>query len=244
MFEDSLLESGNRFKAGRRRAITVVSFIVEGLFIGILILIPLIYTEALPRQQLMTYLVAPPPPPPPPPPPAAAKVVKAVQSELINGRLRTPTHIPEKVQTIKEDVAPPSMASAGVIGGVVGGVNGGAVGGVLGGIIGSTPTVVPKVAAPQHLLKVSQGVLEGSLIHKVTPVYPLLARQARISGVVILQAVISKSGTIENLTLKQGNPMLAPAAIEAVRQWKYKPYYLNGEPVEVETLITLNFTLA
>jgi len=243
MFEDSLLESGKRFKAGRRRAATALSFVVQSLFVGILILIPLLYTEALPRQQLMTFLVAPPPPPPPPPPAAAAavaKVVKAVQSEMINGHLRTPTRIPEKVQMIKEDEAPPLMASTG---GVVGGVGGGTIGGVLGGIIGSTPTAVPKVAAPQRV-KVSQGVSEGMLIHKVTPAYPPLARQARISGTVVLQAVISKTGAIENLTLKQGHPMLSPAAIEAVRQWKYKPYFLNGEPVEVETVITVNFTLA
>jgi protein TonB len=114
----------------------------------------------------------------------------------------------------------------------------------LGGIIGSGSTAAPKGPASQSPFKISQGVLEGSLIHKVTPVYPPSARQARISGTVILQAVIGKSGAIEHLTLKQGNPMLASAAIEAVKQWKYKPYYLNGEPVEVETLITLNFTLA
>jgi protein TonB len=246
MFEDSLLESGNRFKAGRRRITTVLSFVVQSLLIGVLIVIPLIYTEALPRQELMTFLVAP-PPPPPPPPAAVANVVKAVQSELVNGRLHTPTRIPEKVQMIKED-EPPLMASAdgaagGVVGGVPGGVPGGVVGGVLGGIIGSASAAVPTVVVPQRV-KVSQGVSEGMLIHKVTPAYPPLARQARISGVVVLQAVISKSGTIENLTLKQGHPMLSPAAIEAVKQWKYKPYYLNGEPVEVETVITVNFTLA
>jgi protein TonB len=82
------------------------------------------------------------------------------------------------------------------------------------------------------------------LIRQVKPTYPALARSARIQGVVVLQAVISKDGSIENLHLVSGHPMLAPAAIDAVKQWKYKPYFLNGEPVEVETTINVNFTLA
>ncbi len=246
MFEDSLLESGGRFRSGRRRATTVLSFVVQMFLLGILILIPLIYTEALPKQQLMTFLVAPPPPPPPPPPAAAApvKVVKAVQTDIINGQLRQPTAIPKKVQMIKEEEAPPvASGSFGVVGGVPGGVPGGQMGGVIGGIISSTPVAVPKVATPQRV-RVSQGVSEGMLIHKVTPIYPPLARQARIQGSVVLQAVISKSGTIENLHVVQGHPMLTQNAIEAVKQWKYKPYFLNGEPVEVETVVTVNFTLS
>ncbi len=213
---------------------------------AILILIPLLYTEALPKQQLMTFLVAPPPPPPPPPPPAAApvKAVKVVQTDIVNGQLRTPTKIPEKVQMIKEEEAPPPvMASGGVVGGVPGGVPGGQMGGVIGGIISSTPVAVPKVATPQRV-RVSQGVTQGLLIHKVQPQYPPLARQARIQGSVVLQAVISKDGTIQGLRLISGHPMLAPAAIDAVKQWRYKPYILNGEPVEVETQITVNFTLS
>jgi protein TonB len=81
------------------------------------------------------------------------------------------------------------------------------------------------------------------LVHKVQPAYPALARSARIQGVVVLEAMISKQGTIENLRLLSGHPMLAPAAIDAVRQWRYRPYILNGEPVEVETQITVNFAL-
>jgi len=242
MFEDSLIESGNRLKT-KRGATTVLSFVLQMMLLGILILIPLIYTEALPKGQLMTFLVAPPPPPPPPPPPAAApiKVVK-IQSELNNGQLRTPTKIPEKVQMIKEEEAPPP-AMGGVMGGVVGGVPGGSMGGVIGGIISSTPVAVPKVATPQRV-RVSQGVSSGLLIKKVQPNYPPLARQARIQGDVILQAEISKDGTIQNLQLVSGHPMLAPAAIEAVKQWRYRPYLLNGEPVAVETQVLVKFSLS
>ena len=169
--------------------------------------------------------------------------MKQVQTDIVNGQLRTPTKIPEKVQMIKEDEAPPPVMSAGVVGGVPGGIPGGQMGGVIGGIISSTPVAVPKVATPQRV-RVSQGVTQGLLIRKVQPNYPPLARQARIQGSVLLQAEISKDGTIENLHLISGHPMLAPAAIEAVKQWKYKPYILNGEPVEVETQITVNFTLS
>lgn len=246
MFEDSLMESGGKLKT-KRGATTMVSFILQIALVGVLVLLPLVFTEALPKQQLMTFLVAPPPPPPPPPPPAAApeiKVVKKVQTELDNGQLRTPTAIPKKVQMIKEDEAPPpSTGVAGVVGGVPGGVPGGAIGGVLGSVINSAPAAVPKVATPQRV-RVSQGVSQGLLVHQVKPNYPPLARQARIQGTVVLQALISKDGAIQNLRLVSGHPMLAPAALEAVKQWRYKPYYLNGEPVEVETTINVNFTLA
>lgn len=245
MFEDSLLESGNR-RSKRNPWTTALSFVLQIVLIGILVLIPLIYTEALPKQQLMTFLVAPPPPPPPPPPPAATpEIIKAVkvQTELDNGQLRTPTAIPKKIAMIKEDEAPPMSGMSGVVGGVPGGVPGGQMGGVIGGIINSTPVAVPKVATPQRV-RVSAGVSQGLLIHQVKPSYPALARQARIQGQVVLQAVIGKDGSIQNLRAVGGHPMLTPAAIDAVRQWRYKPYYLNGEPVEVDTQITVNFTLA
>lgn len=245
MFEDSLIESGGRRGGKRRGATTVLSFVLQGLLLGVLILIPLIYTEALPKQQLMTFLVAPPPPPPPPPPPAAQPVVKVqkIVSEIDQGELRTPTKIPEKVKMVKEEETPPTAGIGGVVGGVPGGVPGGQMGGVIGGIISSTPVPVPKVATPQRV-RVSQGVSQGLLIHQVKPMYPPLARQARIQGTVVLQALISKDGTITNLHVVSGHPMLAPAAVDAVKQWRYKPYFLNGEPVEVETQITVNFTLS
>jgi len=235
MFEDSLVESSGRLKT-RRGMTTAISFLLQILLIGILILIPLIYTEALPAQQLMTFLVAPPPPPPPPPPPQQVKIQK-IETELDQGQLRTPTKIPEKIKIIKEEENPPQ--NAGVMGGVVGGVPGGSAGGVIGGIIGSTN--VPKMAVQR--MRVSAGVIEGNLVKKVTPTYPPLAKTARIQGDVVLQAVISKDGNIENLRVVSGHPMLVQSALDAVRQWKYKPYVLNGEPVVVDTTITVKFNL-
>jgi hypothetical protein len=144
MFEDSLLESGGRLKTKRGRTTTLAIVIEIGL-IGIMVLMPLIFTEALPKQQLMTFLVAPPPPPPPPPPAAApVHVVHQIQTDIVNGALRTPTKIPQKIQMIKEDEAPPAMASSGVVGGVPGGIPGGQMGGVIGGIISSTRAGFPR----------------------------------------------------------------------------------------------------
>jgi periplasmic protein TonB len=244
MFEDSLIESGGKLKT-KRGYTSIISFLLQFVIIGVMVLIPLIFTEALPKSVQLGFLVAPPPPPPPPPPAAApVRIVHQIQTDIINGQLRTPTKIPQKVQMIKEDEAPPPMAAtAGVIGGVPGGVPGGSMGGVIGSVLSSTPTVAPRIATPQRV-RVSSGVSQGLLIRRVSPTYPPLARQARIQGTVILQAQISKTGDIENLQLISGHPMLAPAAIEAVKQWKYKPYLLNGEPVEVDTQVQVNFTLA
>jgi len=236
MFEDSLVESAGRIKTNQRWT-TPLSFLVQAALVGILVLIPLILTEGLPTRLLMAAIVAPPPPPPPPPPPAPA--VQHVQrvSEVINGELRTPSKIPKKIELIKEDEAPPP--STGVVGGVVGGVPGGTAGGVLGGLIQSTAPP-PKVATPQKL-RISSGVAEGNLLNKVEPQYPQMAKIAHVQGDVVLQALISKNGSIENLRAVSGHPILIQAAMEAVRQWRYRPYMLNTEPVEVETTITVKF---
>jgi len=248
MFSDSLLEFGTQNK--RKALATTTSFIFNCLVIVVMLAVPLMFTEELPKAQLLTFLMAPPPPPPPPPPPAAAvRVVKQIQTDLLNtGELRTPTKIPQKIQMIKEEDAPPPMASnGGVVGGVPGGIPGGQLGGVIGSVISSTASLsaVPKFipATPQRI-RISGGVTKGLLIHRVEPGYPPLARAARVQGDVVLSAVIDTNGQIQNLQLVSGHPMLVPAALTAVKEWRYKPYLLNGQPVEVETTITVIFTLS
>jgi len=161
--------------------------------------------------------------------------------------LRTPSRIPQKVQMIREEEAPPPMAAtSGVVGGVPGGIPGGQLSGVIGGIVNATSNLaVPKFApvVPQRV-RISQGVTKGLLIRRVEPTYPPLARSARVQGEVVLSAIISTNGDIENLQLVSGHPMLVPAALSAVKQWRYKPYLLNGQPTEVETTITVIFTLS
>ena len=170
--------------------------------------------------------------------------MKQIQTDIINGQLRTPTKIPEKVQMIKEDEAPPPVMSGWRRGRRPGG-HARRTDGWCDRRHHQFDAGVPCRKSPlRQRVRVSQGVTQGLLLRKVQPNYPPLARQARIQGSVLLQAEISKDGSIENLRLISGHPMLAPAAIEAVKQWKYKPYILNGEPVEVETQITVNFTLS
>jgi len=246
MFADSVLEFGQQKK--RQSFATVTSFILNCLAIGVLLIMPLAFPESLPKGQLLTFLVAPPPPPPPPPPAAQVqRVVRQIQTDMMNtGQLRTPSRIPQRVQMIKEEDAPPPMPSVGgVVGGVPGGIPGGQLGGVIGGIVSATNAAVPKfVPVTPQRVRISQGVTRGLLVQKVEPQYPTLARAARVQGDVVLSAVIDTNGQITNLQLVSGHPMLVPAAIAAVKQWRYKPYLLNGQPVEVETTITVIFSLS
>jgi periplasmic protein TonB len=100
---------------------------------------------------------------------------------------------------------------------------------------------VMQSAPPPKRVTISQGVTEGMILSKVPPDYPPIARAARIEGVVMLKAIIAKDGTIQNLQVLSGHPMLAPAAVAAVKQWRYRPYLLNGQPVEVETTVQVIF---
>jgi periplasmic protein TonB len=245
LFADSLLDSGQQERT-RRRFAAVLSFTFQCLLIGVLLVVPLMFTEELPRQQLLTFLEAP-PPPPPPAAEAVAKVVRQIRSDLLTGgQLRTPSRIPEKVQMIREEEAPPPLPMGGVVGGVPGGIPGGQLGGVIGGIVSQTSSLVPRLAmpAPPKRIRISQGVTRGSLIQKIEPKYPPLALAARIQGQVLLKAIIGKAGEIKELDLVSGHAFLAPAAIAAVRQWRYRPFLLNGEPIEVETTVTVTFQIS
>jgi protein TonB len=251
MFEQSFVETGNKTQKG---ASVFISFIVQIVLIIVAVIIPLIYTDSLPRTQLTSFLVAPPPPPPPPPPPAAApvKVVKVIPRQFDAGRLMAPKTIPKEIAVIKEEELPPA-AGVGVVGGVPGGVPGGTPGGVIGGIIGSVPSAAPpppppvkeapKPVTPKQI-RVGGQVQAAKLVRQPKPSYPPLAKQARIQGTVRFNAVIGKDGSIQNLQLVSGHPLLVPSAQEAVRQWQYQPTLLNGEPVEVVTTIDVNFTLS
>src|SRR5579872_5454490 len=143
MFEDSLVESSGRIKT-RRGVTTFLSFALQMLLLGVMVLIPLIYTEALPKAQLMTFLSAPPPPPPPPPPPSAAPppVVPVVHRVSMEDMMRAPTVIPKTIAKVKDEPEP-APTSVGVVGGVPGGVPGGQMGGVLGGVLSAAAPPPP-----------------------------------------------------------------------------------------------------
>ena len=246
LFSDSLLQS-SLFERRRRGSATTLSIIFQCLVIGALLIVPLLFTEALPMHQLLTFLVAP-PPPPPPPPPAATPAVKVVQTDMLNnGQLRTPTRIPRKVEMIREDEAPPPAMAGGVVGGIPGGIPGGQLGGVIGGIISSTSNssapIVPKLE-PIKRVHISQGVTKGMIVNKIEPTYPRIAVEARVTGIVLPKAIISKEGEIKELQVISGHFLLVPAAMDAVKQWRYRPFLLNGQPVEVETNITVTFQIS
>jgi protein TonB len=235
MFEELLVSNPYATKTNKRWTV-LVSMIFQVTFLSILLLIPLIYTEALPKAMLATLLVAP-PPPPPPPPPAQVQTVRKTQVHLMDaGKLMAPKAIPKNVTIIKEE-ADPDM---GVGGGVLGGVAGGSMGGVIGGVVGGMPAP-PKPT--QARIKVGGNVTAARILNRTTPVYPALARQTRISGTVRLHAIIAKDGTVQQLEVLSGHPLLVQAALDAVRQWRYQPTLLNGEPVEVDTTVDVIFSL-
>jgi len=242
MFEDMVVSGASGAKTNKPWTV-VLSMVFQVLFLGILILIPLIYTEALPKTMMATLLVAPPPPPPPPPPPAATQIVKVKpQVHLMDaGKLVAPKVIPKDVKIIKEEAAPDM--SAGMAGGVPGGVAGGSMGGVIGGVIGGMGGAPPPPKPAASRIRQGGSVQAALLVNKVQPVYPPLARQTRISGTVRLHAIISKTGSVESLEVLSGHPLLVRAAMDAVQQWRYKPTLLNGEPVEVDTTIDVIFSL-
>jgi protein TonB len=155
--------------------------------------------------------------------------------------LKAPTVIPKTIQQVKDAPEPPQ--AAGVVGGVPGGVPGGSMGGVMGGMIGAPPPPPPpKPAAPKRIT-VGGQVEESKKIYAPQPEYPQIAKMARVQGLVRLAAVISKDGTIQDLHLIGGPPLLVKAAMDAVSRWRYQPTLLNGEPVDVDTEIDVNFTL-
>jgi protein TonB len=254
MFEQTFIEGTGKTN---KSWTVLVSFVGQIVLITVAVILPLIYTEVLPATTLQSFLVAPPPPPPPPPPPQAAppvKVVKVIPRQFDAGKLMAPKSVPKEIAVIKEDeLPPPSSGVAGVAGGIPGGVAGGAVGGVLGGIIGGIPSAAPppppppppavKKEAPPQRIKIGGAVIAASIVRKTQPVYPQLAKSARVQGVVHLAAVISKDGTIQELHSLGGPALLIQAAMDAVKTWVYKPTMLNGEPVTVETTIDVNFTL-
>lgn len=236
MFEDSLMESGNRKK--RKSKWSFVALLINFGALFAFVIWPLLHPEALPRQMMATLMVAPSPPPAPPPAAPAPKV--QAKSEMLNTELQAPSRIPKAIKQVNEEAIPPSIMGVQRVEGLSYDTPGG-MSTIIGAVATGQPTVV-KPRAPTSL-NVSSGVMAGNLIEKTMPQYPAIPKAAHIQGTVVLQATISKSGSIQNLRVISGPPMLQQAAMDAVRSWRYKPYLLNGEPVEVETTINVVFNL-
>lgn len=237
MFEDSLVESSGKL-AARHPFATVVSFAGQIIVLSALLLLSLLYTETLPTQRWINVLQAP--PPPPSAPASRSVAIASNRSGALSDALVVPSEIPKSIGMVRTERTAPGTPPSGIAGDILGSVPENSIG-IVNSLLRPATPVLPRLA-PQKV-RVSSGVAEGMLIHQVKPPYPAAAKMARVEGSVALQAVIGKDGSIQDLRVISGHPLLTSAALEAVKQWRYKPYYLNGEPVEVETQIVVNFLL-
>jgi periplasmic protein TonB len=228
-------------RSARRGWTTLASFGFQAMAVSLLLLVPLIYVQGPPKITWFESLPFLTPPSAPAPPTGATQHHAPTSTNLAGGRVVAPRSVPDHVAMLDEQ---PVGAAPNLDDGVPGGTGDARNGGVwrsLGNNVEAAPP--PVTPAPDHPIKVSHWA-EGNVIYRVQPVYPPLARQARIQGPVELRAIISKTGVIENLQAISGHPMLIPAALSAVRQWRYRPYLLNDEPIAIDTEITVNFILA
>jgi periplasmic protein TonB len=239
MFADSFYESpwANR---SRRGWTTLASFALQAAGVGLLLVLPLIYTGALPQFQKAEVIKMPAAQLEPPPATHVVHRSNAPQSNMLGTTLVAPPTIPRTIQHFEESVPPPQVD----VGGVPWGTGERAANGSpVGDLVRGFPTAaLPPPAPVVHSVRLSH-MSPGSLVHRVQPEYPAMAKAAGIQGMVVLQAVIARDGAIEKLQVVSGHPLLAPAAMKAVAQWRYRPYILNGDAVEVETQVTVNFVL-
>jgi protein TonB len=215
---------------------------LHALLVASILIVPLFSEEPMePSAALRAFFVAPsvvtPPPPPPPPPaalPASVQRAAAVRTPPpADDVFRAPIEIPDALPE------PEPAFDLGVDGGVAGGVEGGVPGGVPGGVVGG----LTSAPAPSRIVRIGGNIKAPTVVHRVDPVYPAIARQARITGAVLLRAVVDERGFVKEVQVVRGVPMLSDSAIAAVRQWRYQPLLLNGIPCEFELTVTVNFGL-
>ena len=255
MFETATLSNGPSTK---RVWATVMGFTGQALLIGCALLAPLISPQTLGRAFLVTTLAPPgaPPPPPPPGPKIVPRPHHALATQIFQHILTTPVSVPPIAAMIVDDPPEAAGSGPGVPGGVPGGARDGVPGGLVDSIVNEGARVVPLVHPPEVINREPVRpapppvkppritVLRmATPLHKVEPVYPALAKQARVSGTVELLGVLGTDGRIHELKVLRGHPLLINAALEAVRQWIFEPTLLNGQAVEVSAPITVNFIL-
>lgn len=252
---DTLVESS---KHGKENSRTGMFFLVTGLIyalvlLGVAIGTIVYFNPALVDALDVTTMLAPPPPPAaaPPPPPAQTVVVKNVPTVTTFTPPKTPPkEIPDPLKVKSQPVV---QVSRGVPGGVPGGAVGGVPGGVAGGRGDDAPPPPPPPPAPKpeptpppappKKITVSGGVLQGSALKRVQPPYPPIAKAARAAGAVQVQVTISEDGRVISADVISGHPLLRDAAVQAARQWVFKPTELSGVPVKVQGVLTFNFNL-
>jgi protein TonB len=220
----------------RTRWTFLLSLAGEVTVVAVLLLIPLIHTEALPFHWLNTAIL-----PSPPPPAPKLHVITGVTVVRGENKFSVPTAIPHHARVIP-DTGPAAQPNAlDFKGGIPGGT--GTVPNSLFSGTGNPPSPPPVVAKPPSRIIRGGDVQAAQLIHFVRPIYPTIARSARVQGTVVLAAIIGTDGSVKALHPVSGSGLLIPAAIDAVAQWRYRPTFLNGRPVEVQTTISVIFTL-
>jgi protein TonB len=242
MFEDALFATNHR-RTPQQRWAAVMSCAAQAAFVTVIVALPLFFTDALPISiRTITELpsvprsAGPPASNPVPNTPAHGSTSELVNDQLIF--IRVPTGRAKEIT----DVAPPVQPCVGAC--VPGSTNtDSATDALMESMIGKPGPVMSLPKSPPVKSVILSHMDEGLLIRKVTPVYPQIAIMARQQGTVLLHAIIARDGTIQQLQAISGPPLLIRAAMEAVGQWRYRPYILNGQPVEVDTQITVNFKL-
>jgi len=233
-----------------KRAAIPCAYIGEVLLVGAMALVPLIYTEALPKA-VWTEVVRLPSPPPPAAPAMGTQVRPRATRRLSSDEiLKAPPSIPSTIAQVHDEPLPPAQvgsAAIGVPGGVYSGQEGAGLDPVMQNILRSAnssppPPQTSKPGSPVRI-RVGGSVIAAKLVYQPMPEYPQLAKMTHTEGAVELEAVIGKDGTIEELKVLRGHPLLVQAALDAVRQWRYQPTLLNGQPIEVVTEITVSFKL-
>jgi len=222
----------------------VVSVVVHVIVIAAVLIMPLLFTQALDLHAFQTvFLVAPPPPPaaPPPAPAQAMRAARPMAPPIDLAKLTAPAVIPMKIKIVADN-APAPEPGEGVVGGVPGGVPGGVVGGILGGVVQNTSAVLPPPPA-RRIVRVGGDVKPPVALSTPDPHYPEIAMVAHIEGIVVIDAIIDEQGDVVQARAVEGPPLLIAAALEAVARWKYQPTYLNGQAVAVNTHVQVKFRL-
>lgn len=235
MFADALLDSHHQ---SRRGWATVTSFGIQAIALACLLIIPLFYTQVLPHIRVMPPIVLAPIGDIAQQPVSRPTTARGPSIYTIarNDIFMAPSRVPHGINADPE-IGVPNIAIG----------TGGSRVGIPDGILGAPETITSRPLPPPPVVekpRIVSRMMEGSLLHRVGPIYPPLAIAARIQGTVVLEAVIGRDGAVQNLQVLSGHPMLVPAAINAVNQWRYRPYILNGNPVEVDTHVTVNFILS
>ncbi len=219
------------------------SVLIHAGVLALLIFLPLYFAKHVIAPQKppeVTYVFTPPPPAPPPPAAATRAPTPAIHTPVPKitepTPLVAPRVIPKQAPQVSNAVTPPQLNQ---------GVAGGVQGGVLGGVLGGTGTI-PGPPSPEKspgIVRVGGNVKAPQLLQKVQPQYPTVARMAHVQGKVIIDAVISKNGNVISEHAVSGPSLLVSSALNAVQQWKYKPTYLNGQPVDLAMQVTVDFQL-